>query len=80
MRFWIFLSVLDEDFIFEARPNNISKRTLEVIMYNFDAYSRHHSIGHVKIPLADVDLSDRSLMWKYLEPCTTEDTKVTHTA
>uniref|UniRef100_A0A8D8SRQ3 Synaptotagmin-9 n=1 Tax=Cacopsylla melanoneura TaxID=428564 RepID=A0A8D8SRQ3_9HEMI len=67
--------VLDEDFIFETRPMNISKRTLEVIMYNFDAYSRHHSIGHVKIPLSDVDLSDRSLMWKYLEPCTPEDTK-----
>lgn len=74
--FSFLILVLDEDFIFEARPTTISKRVLEIIMYNFDAYSRHHSIGHVKIPLEEVDLSDRSLMWRYLEPCTSEDTKV----
>lgn len=70
------VSVFDEDFVFEVRPAALGRRTLEVILYDFDAYSRHHSIGGVKIPLANIDLSDKVALWKGLGPCSEQDSKV----
>lgn len=70
------LTVFDEDFVFEVRPATIGRRTLELILYDFDAYSRHHSIGGVKIPLAHIDLSEKVTLWKGLGPCSEQDAKV----
>ncbi|XP_021929129.1 synaptotagmin-10 [Zootermopsis nevadensis] len=67
--------VFDEDFVFEVRPTTIGRRTLEVILYDFDAYSRHHSIGGVKLPLAHIDLSEKVTLWKGLSPCSEQDAK-----
>jgi hypothetical protein len=69
-------AVFDEDFVFEVRPTTLGRRTLEVILYDFDAYSRHHSIGGVKLPLAHVDLSEKVTLWKGLGPCSEQDAKV----
>lgn len=67
--------VFDEDFVFEVRPTALGRRTLEVILYDFDAYSRHHSIGGVKLPLAHIDLTEKVTMWKGLGPCSEQDAK-----
>ncbi|XP_054283657.1 synaptotagmin-5 isoform X2 [Macrosteles quadrilineatus] len=67
--------VFDEDFVFEVRPAALGRRTLEIILYDFDAYSRHHSIGGVKLPLANIDLSDKVSLWKGLGPCSEQDSK-----
>ncbi|XP_075214201.1 synaptotagmin alpha [Lycorma delicatula] len=67
--------VFDEDFVFEVRPTTIGRRTLELLLYDFDAYSRHHSIGGIKIPLAHIDLSDKVTLWKGLGPCSEQDAK-----
>jgi hypothetical protein len=67
--------VFDEDFVFEVRPTTLGRRTLEVILYDFDAYSRHHSIGGVKLPLAHIDLSEKVTLWKGLGPCSEQDAK-----
>ncbi|GLV41487.1 Synaptotagmin alpha [Carabus blaptoides fortunei] len=67
--------VFDEDFVFEVRPATIGRRTLEIILYDFDAYSRHHSIGGVQLPLAHVDLSERVSLWRSLGPCSDRDAK-----
>ena len=69
--------MFDEDFVFEVRPTTLGRRTLEVILYDFDAYSRHHSIGGVKLPLAHIDLSEKVTLWKGLGPCSEQDAKVT---
>nr|CAD7424411.1 unnamed protein product [Timema monikensis] len=67
--------VFDEDFVFEVRPATLGRRVLEVILYDFDAYSRHHSIGGVKLPLAHIDLSEKVTLWKGLGPCSEQDAK-----
>lgn len=69
-------SVFDEDFVFEVRPATIGRRTLEILLYDFDAYSRHVCIGGLKISLAHVDLSDKVELWKSLGPCAEVDAKV----
>jgi hypothetical protein len=70
------LLVFDEDFVFEVQPTTLGRRTLEVILYDFDAYSRHHSIGGVKLPLAHIDLSEKVTLWKGLGPCSEQDARV----
>lgn len=67
--------VFDEDFVFEVRPATIGRRTLEVLLFDFDAYSRHVVIGGTQLALAHVDLSDRIDIWQPLGPCTETDTK-----
>lgn len=71
-----FFTVFDEDFVFEVRPATIGRRTLEILLYDFDAYSRHVCIGGLKIQLAHVDLSDKVELWKSLGPCAEQDAKV----
>lgn len=68
--------MFDEDFVFEVRPATIGRRTLEILLYDFDAYSRHVCIGGLKILLAHVDLSDRVELWKTLGPCAEQDARV----
>ncbi|XP_049829005.1 synaptotagmin-5 [Schistocerca gregaria] len=67
--------VFDEDFVFEVSPAALPRRTLEVLLYDFDAYSRHHSIGGVQLPLAQIDLSERLTLWRQLGPCADQDAK-----
>ncbi|XP_053696702.1 synaptotagmin-5 [Sabethes cyaneus] len=67
--------VFDEDFVFEVRPATVGRRALEVILFDFDAYSRHVVIGGTQLALAHVDLSDRIDMWRPLGPCTEAETK-----
>lgn len=68
--------VFDEDFVFEERPAVIGRRTLEILLYDFDAYSRHICIGGTKIALSHVDLSDKVELWKQLGSCSEQDQKV----
>lgn len=70
--------MFDEDFVFEVQPTTIGRHTLEVILYDFDAYSRHHSIGGVKLPLTHIDLSEKVSLWKGLGPCSEQDAKVSN--
>ncbi|XP_026469194.1 synaptotagmin-5-like [Ctenocephalides felis] len=67
--------VFDEDFVFEVSPTAIALRTLEVLLYDFDAYSRHVCIGGSQIPLSQVDLSERVDIWRGLGPCEDRDAK-----
>ncbi|XP_058450136.1 synaptotagmin-A [Malaya genurostris] len=67
--------VFDEDFVFEVRPATIGRRTLEVLLFDFDAYSRHVIIGGSQLALAHVDFTDRMDIWRPLGPCTDTDTK-----
>lgn len=70
------VAVFDEDFVFEVQGNTISRNVLEVLLYNFDAYSRHHSIGAAQFPLASIDLSEKADVWRTLGPLVNQDPQV----
>uniref|UniRef100_A0A182NGQ7 C2 domain-containing protein n=1 Tax=Anopheles dirus TaxID=7168 RepID=A0A182NGQ7_9DIPT len=67
--------VFDEDFVFEVRSATIGRRTLEILLFDFDAYSRHVCIGGVQFPLAQVCLAERIDIWRPLLPYTEQDNK-----
>ncbi|GAB1869522.1 Synaptotagmin-3 [Camponotus japonicus] len=47
--------VFDEDFVFEITPaSSLSGRTLEILLYDFDAFTRHRGLGYVQLPLCSV--------------------------
>lgn len=47
--------MFDEDFVFEIMPeSSLAARTLEILLYDFDAFSRHRSLGYVQLPLSSV--------------------------
>uniref|UniRef100_A0A336K0W5 CSON011185 protein n=1 Tax=Culicoides sonorensis TaxID=179676 RepID=A0A336K0W5_CULSO len=68
--------VFDEDFVFEVRSTTITRRSLEILMYDFDAYSRHVCIGGLTIALSQVELSDRVELWKQLASCPDQNQKI----
>ncbi|KAM7351879.1 synaptotagmin alpha [Cochliomyia hominivorax] len=68
--------VFDEDFVFEENPNAIDKRTIEILLYDFDAYSRHVCIGGAQISLANLDLTKKEKFWTPLGTCAEQDMKV----
>lgn len=68
--------VFDEDFVFEVRAATIGRRTLEILLYDFDAYSRHVCIGGLQIQLAHVDLSEKIDLIKSIGPCSEQDSKI----
>lgn len=63
-------TVFDEDFVFEERPTIIGRRTIEILVYDFDAYSRHICIGGTQIDLSQIDLSKKANILNPLLPCT----------
>uniref|UniRef100_A0AAG5DA67 C2 domain-containing protein n=1 Tax=Anopheles atroparvus TaxID=41427 RepID=A0AAG5DA67_ANOAO len=67
--------VFDEDFVFEVRSATIGRRTLEILLFDFDAYSRHVCIGGVQFPLAQVCLAEKIDIWRPLLPYTEQDNK-----
>lgn len=68
--------MFDEDFVFEVRPNVVNRRTIEVLLYDFDSYSRHFCIGGTKVDLNDLDLSIRTKIWQNLGLCAEQDAKI----
>lgn len=60
------------------RASVLPHHTLEVLLYDFDAYSRHHRIGVMQVPLFNVDLSEKVDVLKHLVPHVGRDPKVDH--
>ena len=54
----------EEEFIFEVLPSNIDSRTLEILVYSYDQYSRDEPIGQVLLPLEQIDLTETAVIWK----------------
>ncbi|XP_070156232.1 synaptotagmin-1-like isoform X2 [Polyergus mexicanus] len=55
--------VFDEDFVFEVTPaSSLAGRTLEILLYDFDAFTRHRGLGYVQLPLCSVPDLDTNLM------------------
>lgn len=58
--------VFDEEFIFEVSPDELNTLTLEFAIFDYDEFSRHEGIGQVKVPLQDIDLEPKQILWKPL--------------
>lgn len=68
--------VFEEDFAFEVSQNDLSTVILEILIYDFDQYSRHQCMGCVQLPLEHVDLSEAVTLWKNIVTCSEKDDKV----
>lgn len=73
---FVYIAVFDEDFVFEERPSVIGRRTIEILLYDFDSYSRHFCIGGTQIELAKLDLTHKIDMWNFLGSCSEQDAKI----
>lgn len=62
--------------MFEVHSATICRRSLEVLVYDFDATTRHPCIGGLQVPLENIDLSDKVDLWKNLTICAGDDAKV----
>ena len=56
--------VFDEEFIFEVPPSEFKTSTLELLLFDYDEFSRHEGIGQVKVQLHDTDLEQKQIYWK----------------
>src|SRR5687768_16465989 len=59
----------EEDFAFEVHHNELPRKTLEILIYDFDQYSRHQCMGSVQLALEHIDLSEKVTLWKGILPC-----------
>ena len=60
----------NEYFMFEIPFSEANERTLEILIKDFDKYSRHCIIGQVQFPLHDINLVKGVHVWKPLSPST----------
>ena len=60
----------NEYFMFEIPFKEANERTLEILIKDFDKYSRHCIIGQVQFPLQDINLVKGVHVWKPLSPST----------
>ncbi|KAH3871067.1 synaptotagmin-17-like [Dreissena polymorpha] len=58
-----------EYFMFEIPFKELGDRTLEILIKDFDKYSRHCNIGQVHFPLEGLNLVKGIHTWKPLSPC-----------
>ncbi|CAL4184157.1 unnamed protein product, partial [Meganyctiphanes norvegica] len=66
----------DESFAFEVPYREVVRRTLELKVKDFDKYSRHCVVGHILLPLQEVNLARPCRMWQPLSTCTPESNEL----
>ncbi|XP_076346930.1 synaptotagmin-5-like isoform X2 [Tachypleus tridentatus] len=54
----------EEDFVFDVPPAELRERTLEILIYDYDQYSKHVCMGKVQLPLDRIDLTEKTTLWK----------------
>lgn len=58
----------NEYFVFDIPYKEAQRRTLEILVKDFDKYSRHCIIGQLHLPLASLNMVKGRHMWKPLSP------------
>ncbi|XP_064618215.1 synaptotagmin-17-like [Liolophura sinensis] len=61
-----------EYFVFDIPYKEAQRRTLEILVKDFDKYSRHCIIGQLHLPLASLNMVKGRHMWKPLSPSSKE--------
>ncbi|XP_064649842.1 synaptotagmin-5-like isoform X5 [Lineus longissimus] len=54
----------EEEFLFEVLPNNLATRTLQILIFDYDQFSRDEVLGQVHVSLDGIDFSERVVLWK----------------
>uniref|UniRef100_A0A1I8F2E1 C2 domain-containing protein n=1 Tax=Macrostomum lignano TaxID=282301 RepID=A0A1I8F2E1_9PLAT len=54
----------EEEFIFELKPQDINWSVLEITVFDYDPCSMDECLGQVKLPLVEVDFSEKQVLWK----------------
>lgn len=54
----------DEEFIFDVSPQKLKTCVLEILLFDFDQFSRHECVGQVKLILENIDLTEKVDLWK----------------
>ncbi|XP_041369848.1 synaptotagmin-5-like [Gigantopelta aegis] len=60
--------VFDEEFLFEVSTAKLPQTTLEVLVYDFDQFSRDECIGQVHVLLDGIDFSHKVTLWNGINP------------
>ncbi|XP_061196190.1 synaptotagmin-15-like [Saccostrea echinata] len=59
--------VYNESFTFQISPDQMKTRVLRFSVYDVDKRRVRHSLGHILVPLQDIDLTKGDLMYRDLE-------------
>lgn len=59
--------VYNETFIFRLTPLELTTRSLRFSVYDVDKRRVRHSLGHVVVPLQDIDVTKNESLWRDLE-------------
>ncbi|KAL8569530.1 hypothetical protein ACOMHN_002077 [Nucella lapillus] len=62
--------VFNESFLFQVPADELKKRVVRFSVYDVDKRKMRHSLGHVMVPLCDVDLDHEDTYWSDLETST----------
>ncbi|XP_076353756.1 synaptotagmin-1-like [Tachypleus tridentatus] len=62
-----------EDFTFNVLEDALQHQTIEILLFDFDQYSRHVCLGNVQVSLQDLDLTDNVNLWKNISHCEEAD-------
>lgn len=58
----------DEEFIFELKEAHQDRAVLELLVFDYDQFSRDECIGFVRVPLRLLDLGNKLELWKHIQP------------
>jgi len=57
----------EEEFVFDVSPSELARRTLEIVVLDYDRYSQDEHVGQVNCPLdqlAALPPNERVTLWK----------------
>lgn len=54
----------NEEFLFNVYPTDLPQKTLEILVYDYDQFSRDECVGQLLWPLEHVDLSEDTTFWR----------------
>ncbi|THD25961.1 Synaptotagmin-1, partial [Fasciola hepatica] len=67
--------VFNETFVFKVPYAEVAGKTLVMMVYDFDRFSKHDQIGQIKVPLSSIDLCNVLEEWRDLSPPETDSEK-----
>lgn len=56
----------DETFLFNVSFNELQRKTLQIVVYDFDRLSKDDRIGQISIPLDTIDFGEILDQWREL--------------
>ena len=68
-----------EEFIFDVPTQQLAGLTLEILVYDFDHFSRDECIGQVHLPLLSIDFTEKVTLWKGISVYNKKQLKVSVT-